>query len=172
GIADADGVAAIPGRADDRVGAGADAGLAGVGVGAGVAVVTRGAVGLHRLGAHAGRGIAGARIVALVSGGADDGARAGAGPGLGGGGAGGGTAVVAQRAVRLRRPGAHAGRGIAGARIVALVSGGADDGARAGADAGLAGVGAGAGIAVVARGAVRLRRPGAHAGRGIAGARI
>src|SRR5206468_13103628 len=51
---------------------------------------------------------------------------------------------------------AHAGRQVARADVVALVLRGAGDGVRAGARAGLAGIGARAGVAVVARRAVRL----------------
>src|SRR5262249_28230995 len=53
-------------------------------------------------------------------------------------------------AVRLARIRADAGRGVARARRVTLVAGGADDGVRADADAGRADVALGAGIAVVA----------------------
>jgi len=57
-------------RADDGGAPDADAGLAGVGLGAGVAVVARAAVRLWRVGAAAGGGVAGPRVVALVGGGA------------------------------------------------------------------------------------------------------
>src|SRR5207249_4886102 len=68
--------------------------------------------------------------------------------------AGAGVAVIAGRAVRLGRGAARPGGGVAGACVVALVRGGADDGVAAGADAGDAGIPAGAGVAVVARSGV------------------
>src|SRR5437016_579499 len=167
----ADGLVAAVGRhARYRERPGARPGPTGVGPGAGVAVVAGGAVGLRRVGARAGRGVAGAGDVALVGRGADDGIRAGARPGLTGVGPGAGVAVVAGDAVGLRGGGARAGRGVAGAGDVALVGRGADDGLDAGAHAGLAGVAPRAGVAVVAGGAVGLRGGGARAGRGVAGA--
>src|SRR5262249_21762866 len=72
-IADAGIVALVGGRADDGVGAHAGAALAGVGLRAGVAVGTRDAIGLGRIGAGAGGGRADAGIVALVARGADHG---------------------------------------------------------------------------------------------------
>src|SRR5207249_2408418 len=97
-----------------------------------------------------------------------DGVRAGARAGLAGIGARAGVAVVARRAVRLCRVRAHAGRRVARPYAVALILGGAGDRIRAGARAGLAGIGARAGVAVVARRAVRLRGVRAHAGRRVA----
>src|SRR5438094_251865 len=167
----ADGLVAAVGRhARYRERPGARPGPAGVALRAGVAVVAGGAVGLRRVGARAGRGVAGAGDVALIGRGADDGIRAGARPGLTGVGPGAGAAVVAGGAIGVRGVGARAGRGVAGAGGVALVGRGADDGVRAGARPGLTGVGPGAGGAVVAGGAIGLRRVGARAGRGVAGA--
>src|SRR5439155_774350 len=143
---------------------GAGAGLARVGVRARVAVVARRAVRLRGIGAHAGRRVAGADVVALILRGARDGVRAGAGAGLARVGVRARVAVVARRAVRLRRFGAHAGRRVAGADVVALVLPVAADGLRPGAGAGLARVGARAPAVVVARRAVRLGWVRAHAG--------
>src|SRR5439155_1225827 len=81
-------------------------------------------------------------------------------------------AVVARRAVGLCRVRAAAGGRIAGAGVVALILGSADDGVRARAAAALAGVGLGARVAVAAGGAVGLGRVRALAGRGIAGAGV
>src|SRR5207247_1178085 len=66
-----------------------------------------------------------------------------------------GVAVVARRAVRLRRIRADAGHGVAGAGAVALVECGADDRIASAARAVLTGVGPRTGVAVAARGAVR-----------------
>src|SRR5207249_38696 len=143
--------------------AAAQPGLAGIGPGAGGAVVAGGAVGLRRVRARAGGGGGGARVVALVCRGAGDGVRAGAHPGLAGIGPGAGGAVVAGGAVGLRRVRARAGGGVAGARVVALATRRAADLVRAAAQPGLAGIGPGAGGAVVAGGAVGLRRVRARA---------
>src|SRR5213079_763146 len=142
----------------DRARAAAGRRLAGVGLRAGVAVVAGGAVGLRRARAAAGRRVAGARVVALIRRGAGDGVRAGTDSTLAGVGLGAGIAVGAGGAVGLRRARAETGRRIAGARVVALIRGGAGDGVRAGTDSTLAGVGLRAGIAVGARGAVGLHR--------------
>src|SRR5262249_57823824 len=85
------------------------------------------------------------------------------------GGLGAAFAVVAVRAVGLRRVRADAGLRIAGAGAVTLVGGCALDGAP---DAGarLAAVRVRAGIAVIAAGAVGLRRVRARPGLRIAGA--
>src|SRR5262249_58722370 len=66
-------VALVGRRAHDRVAADTGARLTGVRLRAPVAVVARGAVGLDGVRADAGRGVAGARRMALVRGGADDG---------------------------------------------------------------------------------------------------
>src|SRR5206468_7845049 len=115
-------------------------------------------------------GIAGPHVVALILGGADDGVRARAAAALAGVRLGTGVAVTAGGAVGHGRVRADAGRRIAGARIVALILGGADDGVRADAPADLAGVGLGAGVAVAAGGAVVQGRAVAAAALG-AGAR-
>src|SRR5437870_11479783 len=173
GIACPGGVALIERGADDRVGAHADRGPAGVGLRAGVAVAAGRAVGLvRRRRAHAGGGVAGAGVVALVRR-ADHRARPDAAPVLASVGLRAGVAVVAGRAVGLvRRRRAHAGGGVAGAGVVALVR-------RARRSSGLhaapvlAGVGLRAGVAVVAGRAVGLvRRRRAHAGGGVAGAGV
>src|SRR5439155_300483 len=163
GVAAARLVALIGGGADDGVRPDAGAGLAGVGLGARIAGGAGAAVRLGRGGADAVRRIAGARVVALCGGGADDGVRPDAGAGLAGVDLGAGIAVGAGAAVRLGRVGAGAVGRIAGARVVALIEGGADDRVCPDAGAGLAGVGLGAGIAVGAGAAVRLGRGGAGA---------
>src|SRR5207247_718723 len=146
-VAAADGVALIGGDAE-YVDAAAGAALTGVVVRARIAVVAGAAVGPDRARAAAGRRVAGARVVALIRRGAEDGVRAGTDSTLAGVGLRAGIAVVAGGAVGLRRARAEAGRRIAGARVVALIRRGAGDGVRAGTDSTLAGVGLRAGIAV------------------------
>src|SRR5438046_4983131 len=68
GVAGAGDVALVGGRADDRAAAGAEPVLAGVGLRAGVAVAARGTIGLDRMRAVAGGGVAGAGGVTLVGG--------------------------------------------------------------------------------------------------------
>src|SRR5205814_547307 len=158
------------GRADDRVGPGAGAGLAGVALGAGVAVGAGRAVSLVRGGAGAARRITGAGDVALIERGADDGVRAGADAGLAGAALGAEVAVVARREIGQRRVRA-AGRGIAavGGTAVAVVAVGRRT---AGAAPTCAGVGRGAGAAVVARrGVVRVRAAGCRVA-GVGGADV
>src|SRR5437667_112477 len=167
-VARADVVALVLGGAGDGIRAGARAGLAGIGTGAGAGGVARRAVRLGGVRTRARRRGARADVVALVLGGAGDGVRAGAGAGLARIGVRAGVAVVARRAVRLCGVRAHAGRRVARPHAVALILGGAGDRIRAGARAGLAGIGARAGVAVVARRAVRLGGVGAHAGRRVA----
>src|SRR5207248_661944 len=83
-----------------------------------------------------------------------------------------GVVVDPRSAVQGVRVRAHAGRRVAGDRHVALVERRAGDGrGRAPAGAVLAGLARRAGVVVVARGAVRLVRVRAHAGRRVAGAR-
>src|SRR5206468_4029199 len=161
-IAGAGVVALFERGADDGVGAGARAALAGVGLGARVAVVAGGAVAVVRVGALAGGGVAGAGDVALVGGGADDGVRAGAGATLAGVALRAGVAVVARAAVAGVRVGALAGGGVAGAGVVALVERGADDGVVADAHPALAGA---RGARIVAYGARRLERTIGRAAR-------
>src|SRR5439155_827249 len=79
-------------------------------------------------------------------------------------------AVVAARAIGPGGIAAGSRRGIAGAGGVALIGGRADDGVRAHAGAGLAGVALRAGVGVVAARAVGLGGIAADARRGIAGA--
>src|SRR5207249_3893427 len=145
--------------------------LARVGLCARVAVAAGGAVGGVRIRADAGRGVAGARDVALVGGGADDGVAACAGARLAGIGLRARVAVAAGGAVGGVRIRADAGRGVAGPRDVALLDGGPADGIRAGAGPRLAGVGLCARVAVVAGGAVGGVRIRADAGRRVAGPR-
>src|SRR5262249_2701303 len=144
---------AVPGRPTAHPGA------AGVAHGAEEAVVAGRSVGLVRVGADAGRGIAGTGVVALIEGFTDDRVVAGAGPGLAGG------RLVAGHAVGLLGVGADTARRVTDAGDVALIEGGADNGVRRHAGAGLAGVGLGAGIAIAAGAAVRLLRIGAGAAR-------
>src|SRR5207253_1737832 len=157
--------------AGDGVARDAAAALAGVGLRAGVAVVARRPVRRRGGGAAARRGVARARHVALVEGGAGDGVAPDAAPALAGVGLRAGVGVVAGRPVRRRGVGAAARRGIARARHVALVEGGAGDGVAPDAAPTLAGVGLRAGVAVVAGRPVRRRGVGAAARRGVARAR-
>src|SRR5439155_786013 len=129
-------------------------------------------VGLGRVRARAGGGVASASVVALVLRGTADGVCSGTGSRLARVGLRAGIAVVAGRAVGLGRLGARAGCRIAGARVVTLVQRGAGDGVRAGARSGLAGVGAGTGVAVVARGRVRRVDAAGRGGAGIVRARV
>src|SRR5439155_1553508 len=138
-------------------------GLAGVALRTGVPVRAGAAVRLVRVGADAARGIAGARDVTLIEGGADDGVRPDAGAGLAGVGLRASAAVVAGGSVGLVRGGAGAGD-------VALVERAADDRVRPRTGAGLAGVALRASVAVAAGGTVRLGGVGAGAARRIAGA--
>src|SRR5207253_1170528 len=103
---------------------------------------------------------------------AGDRIRAGARPGLAGVAAGARVAVVAGGVVRLGGVGAGAGGGVAGPDVVTLILGRAGDGVRARARAGLAGVAAGARVAVVAGGAIGPGGVGADTGRRVAGARV
>src|SRR5207245_1129066 len=104
----ADVVALVLRGARDGVRTGTGAGLARVGVRAGVAVVARRAVRLRGVGAHAGRRVALAGVVTLVLRGADDGIHARTGARFARVRARARVAVVAGRAVRLRRVGADA----------------------------------------------------------------
>src|SRR3989449_134530 len=122
--------------------------MAGVGLGAGVAVVAACAC-LGREGARAGSRLTDARIMALVRRVAGDGVPSDAGPVLAGVGLGAGVAVVAACAC-LGREGARAGSRLTDARIMALRRRAAGDGVPSDAGPVLAGVGLGAGVAVVA----------------------
>src|SRR5262249_10313671 len=153
-VADTGIVALIEGGADDGVRARADTGLAGVALRAGAPVVAARAVllvgvraGAIRRGAHPGN-------VALIGRGADDGVCTRADAGLAGVALGAAVAVGAGGAVGLLGMGAGAVGRVTGAGIVALIEGGADDRVGARAHARLAGVGLGAGVAVVAGRAV------------------
>src|SRR5205823_2508294 len=110
-----------------------------------------------RVRASAGCRIAGTGVVTLVEHRADDQIAAPADARLARVGEGADVAVVAGRAFWLQRGRADAGRRVAGPRVVTLIGGGADDGRRADAHAGMAGVRLRAGVAVVADRAVRLR---------------
>src|SRR5437762_430373 len=147
---------------------GAAPGHAAVGRRASVAVVACAAVGARGIGADAARGVAGPGVVTLVRRRADDGVPARARACLARVRARARVVVVARRAVGLGRVRARAGRRVARADVVALVLGGAGDGIRAGAGAGLARVGPRARAVVVARRAVRLGWVGAHAGHPVA----
>src|SRR4029079_12261459 len=83
-----------------------------------------------------------------------------------------GVAVVARGALLAGRVRARAARRIAGTGGVALVGGGAVDGVTAHARAGLAHVGARAGVAVVALGPLGGGRVRAHARGGVALAHV
>src|SRR5947207_2352557 len=157
-------VALIEGGADDGVPALADTCPAGVGLGASVAVVAGAAVRRGRVGAGAVGRVTNAGVVALIERAADDGVRARAHARLAGVGLRTGVAVRAGRPVGLLGIRARAGLRIAGAGVVALSEGGADDGVRPDAGAGLAGVALGAGVAVAAGRPVGLARIGARAG--------
>src|SRR5439155_674468 len=122
-------VALVGGGADDGVAARAHAALAGGGLRAGIAVVAGAVVGLGRVRARPRGGLTGAGSVALVGGGAGDGVAARPYAALARAGLRAGIAVVAGAVVGLRRVRARPRGGITGAGGVALVGGGADDGA-------------------------------------------
>src|SRR5439155_1009584 len=158
---------------DGRVRAPAAPVLAGLARGAGVVVVARGAVRLVRVRAHARGRVARPRHVTLVEGRAGDGrGRTAAAHALARLARAAGIGVVARGAVRLVRVCADPCRRVSRASHVALIEGCA--GARRGAlpvCPVLAGLARGAGVVVVARGAVRLVRVRAHAGRRVTRAR-
>jgi len=72
GITDADVVALIEGRADDRIRPNAGSSLTGVGLGTEVAVIAWGPVGHVWIRAESSRGVAHTSLMALVERGADD----------------------------------------------------------------------------------------------------
>src|SRR5206468_2248405 len=146
--------------------------LAGVGPRAGVAIGAGAAVGLGGVRARAGRGVACARVVTLVLRSAHDWVAAHARSCLACVGPRAGVAVVARASVGLDGVRARAGTRVARPRVVTLVGCGADDWVPAHAHACLAGVGPRAGVAVVAGAAVGLGVVRAHAGRGVACARV
>ena len=152
--------------ADHVIGADADAGLAGVGLGAGVAVVARVAVGL--IGLEQAPAGAGARDVALVERGADDRVAAGANARLASVGLGAGVAVAAGVAVVLDGLEHCRWRDCRCPTTWHWSSAAQTTGLPAGADARLASVGLGASAPVVAADAVAFGRVGAQAARRIA----
>ena len=162
-------MAPVGGDADDRVGADAGALHAGVARGARVPVVAPGAVRRVRRGAEAFEGVAGAGEVAAVDGGAHDGRAPHARAGLARVARRARVAIVARRVVERGGRGARAGARIARARDVAIVERAADDGVAADARAVLAGVGGGAGVAVVAVRSVGCLRRHAGTRRRVAG---
>src|SRR5439155_14716667 len=98
-------VAMVPEGGAIAGGAPAHACAAGVAHGAEEAIIAGHAIGLARVGADAGDGVAAAPVVALVGGRADNGVRPDAGAGLAGVGLGAGIIVGAGAAVRLDRAG-------------------------------------------------------------------
>src|SRR5262249_3313853 len=150
GIAGAGAVTLIGRGADDGVRAYARPRLTGIALRAGVAVGSAGGLGVGRVGADAGGGVARAGAVTVIGGGADDRVGADARPRLTGIALRAGVAVAAGRAIGLGRIGADAGGDIAGAGAVTLIGGGADDGVGADARPRLTGIALRAGVAVVA----------------------
>src|SRR5207245_10363480 len=144
---------AIVTRARDARARAAEASIAD---GAAVAVVAGGPVLPGGIATGPRRGIARSGGVALIECRADHGLGAHADRTLTGVGLRAAVAVVAARAVGPGGIAAGSRRGIAGAGGVALIGGRAHDGVHAHADAGLTGVGARAGVALVAAGAVGL----------------
>src|SRR5205807_197233 len=128
GVARARHVALVEGGAGDGVAPDAAPALAGTGLRAAVAVGARRPAGRRGGGAAARRGVARARHVALVEGGAGDGVAPDAAPALAGIGLRARRASDPGRAAGDRGVGAAARRGVARARHVALVEGGAGDG--------------------------------------------
>src|SRR5207249_878159 len=123
-------------------------------LGAGVAVIARGSVGGVGVRADARARVANAGDMTLIEGRAEDGVRAGARRSVAGGGGGAGVAVIARGSVGGVRVRADARARVANAGDMTLIEGRAEGGVRAGARPGLAGVGLGAGVAVIARGSV------------------
>src|SRR5207237_1144578 len=158
--------------ADDGVAARAHAPLAGVGLRARVVVVAGAAVGLGGVRARAGTRVARPRVVTLVGCGADDGVPAHAHAALAGIRPRAGVSIGAGAAVGLGGVRARAGRRVARPRVVTLVGRGADDRVRARARTHLTRVGPRAGVSAAAGAAVGLGGVRAHAGRGVACARV
>ena len=158
-------MALIERRAGDRVPTRAAPGLAGVRARATAAVIAGRALWLHRVGAHAGRTVALANVVALIEHRADHGVPAGTLTRLAAVGSGAEAPIAAGRAVWLHRVGARTRRRATLADVVALVEGGADYRVPARALPRLAGVSARAETHVVAGGAVLLRGVGTGAAR-------
>src|SRR5207249_4326289 len=158
--------------ADDGVPAHAHATLAGVGPRAGVPIGAGAAVGLGGVRARAGPRVARPRVVTRVGRSADDGVPAHARSGL---------ARVRPRSPARRAAGpavglggvrARAGTRVARPRVVTLVGCGADDEVPARAHSPLPRASELAGVAVGAGAAVGLGGVRAHAGRGVACARV
>src|SRR5207249_1133920 len=139
-----------------------------VGLRAGVAVVTRRAIGLGGVRTGAGRRVAGPRVVTLVGRGADDGVPARAHAALAGVGLRAGVAVGARAAVGLGGVRTGAGRRVARPRVVTLIRPRPDARPPARAHSRPADVGLRAGVAVGACAAVGLGGIRARAGRRVA----
>src|SRR5439155_1141951 len=165
-------VALVGGAANHRRATNAGAGLARIGLRAGVPIVARAAIVLGRSGASTRRRVADARLVALIGGAADDRLAARAGARLARVGPRARIPVVARGAVGLRGIGADTRRRVADARLMALVGAAADDGGAARAGAFLARINLRAGVPVVARGTVVFRRAGARPRGRVADARL
>jgi hypothetical protein len=157
----------VEGSADQGIRAGTDSGLAGVGLGAQIAVITRRTVGFLWIRANPSGGIADALIVALVECSADHWIRANADSGLAGVGLGAQIIVIARCPLVCGRVRAEPGRGIAHADVMTLISG-ADDRIGADTDSGLAGVGLGTEVTVVARFSIGGRWVGTLTGARVA----
>src|SRR5262249_51773420 len=127
---------------------------------------------LRRVRADAGRRVAGAHVVALIRRGAGHRVGADADTGLAAVALGAGGAVVAAGAVGLRRGRAAAGRRVARPRVVATIRRGAAPRVGAVAGTGVAAVGVGARVSLLAALAICLRRVRADAGRRVAGAQV
>ena len=153
----------------DQGGAAAYPALAGVPSGAHVMVVAGNTVGLDRICALTGCGIAHAGLVALIDRSAQRAACAC--PPLAGIWLGTGIAIITRRPIRLRRTSAGARGLVAGADFVACVEGRATYWSTACAHAGLARVDLRTCVAVIARGPVRFQRIRASPCGGVAGSR-
>ncbi len=149
-IARAGHVTLIGGRADDRIRTDACACLSAIALRTGVAVSTRAAIRLCRVGAQTRARIARASHVTLIEGGADNGIAANAAAALAAVGLRTGVAVSARAAVRLCRIGAQTRTGIARAGHVTLIGCRADDRIRTDACACLAAIALRTGVAIIA----------------------
>src|SRR5205823_5119277 len=165
-------VALVLGSADDRVRAGANSPLTGVGLRARVPVIAGRAIRLSGVRAGPGGRVARPGVVTLVGHGADDEVAARAHAPLAGVGLRARVAVVAGAAVGLGGVRARAGTRVARPRVVTLVGCGADDGVPAHAHAALAGIRPRAGVAIAAGAAVGLGGVRARAGTRVARARV
>jgi len=154
GIADAGVVALIEGDAGDGIATRAGSRDAGVKLSAEIAVVAWRAVGGSGIRAGAGGGIAYARVMTLVGGGADDGDGADAGAIAANICPCAEVAIIAWCAIGRGGIRAQPGGGITDAGVVALVDCRAGDGVATGAGSSLAGIRQRACIAVVTGGSV------------------